>query len=254
MTPGPLLFARYAYPPNALGFCGPGDSAALLQQAAHGVAGRDLAEMARRFAGAWPYLRLIAAAAGRTDPLDSDVVEAYWVGNRLLRQVGGSLFAAHLCDRFDRRAGSGMADIAELAMRGAPAHHNFYVFAVYPWVGLLRAGTVEHPLRVLDSCRIRWGRVIAIEDGTATVMSRPILWNRGKLSLGCERAEQALVSVAGDGLAPTVRCGDLVSMHWDWVCDVLRPDQANALRRYTIAILELANNAVDRPVAAAVLD
>ena len=30
ILPGPVLFARYAYPPNALGYCGPDDPAALL--------------------------------------------------------------------------------------------------------------------------------------------------------------------------------------------------------------------------------
>ncbi|MGW1020020.1 DUF6390 family protein, partial [Streptomyces niveus] len=30
---GAVLFARYAYPPNELGYCGPADSAALLRPA-----------------------------------------------------------------------------------------------------------------------------------------------------------------------------------------------------------------------------
>ena len=33
MTAGPVVFARYAYPPNALGYCGPADSGALLKEA-----------------------------------------------------------------------------------------------------------------------------------------------------------------------------------------------------------------------------
>ena len=35
--PGPLLFARYAYPPNERGYCGPADSRALLEYGAAGV-------------------------------------------------------------------------------------------------------------------------------------------------------------------------------------------------------------------------
>ena len=62
--PGPLLFARYAYPPNALGYCGPQDHRALLEYAAAGVVDRGLRELAQGFDGAWPYLRLIAEAAG----------------------------------------------------------------------------------------------------------------------------------------------------------------------------------------------
>jgi hypothetical protein len=250
---GAVLFARYAYPPNELGYCGPDDPAALLQYTAAGAGGPGLAHLARQFAGAWPYLCLIAGANGRSDPLDADVVEAYWVGNGLLRRVGGALFAAHLADRFGARAGRGTADIAELAVRGAPAHHNFHVFAVYPWVGLLRAGTVDHPLRVLDACRVRWGRVTAVAAGRATVSSRPLCWDGRRLLLAPERTERAVVSVDGAGLAPAVRTGDVVSLHWNWVCDVLRPRQVTALRRATAHVLALTNDALARPVTAAVL-
>jgi hypothetical protein len=254
MTIGPVLFARYAYPPNALGYCGPDDSTALLRYAAAGDDRAALAHLARQFAGAWPYLCLIAAANGRRDPLDADVVEAYWVGNGLLRRAGGSLFAAHLTDRFAARAGCGTGDLGELAVRGAPAHHNFHVFGVYPWVGLLRAGTVEHPLRVLDACRVRWGRVVAVADGRATVSSRPVEWDGRRLRLGLERYESAMLTVDGTGLAPTVRPGDAVSLHWNWVCDVLRPRQEAMLRQVTRHVLALTNDALGRPVAAAVLD
>src|ERR1039458_5353739 len=84
---GPLLFARYAYPPNALGYCGPGDSQSLLELGADpGSVGNDegLRRLARRFEGAWPYVELIAAANRIEDPLDLRVVEAYWIGNELL--------------------------------------------------------------------------------------------------------------------------------------------------------------------------
>ena len=78
---GALRFAAYAYPPNALGYCGPDESHQLLEQLAAGVDDPDLRRLARGFEGAWPYLELIAGANGIRDPLDSRVVEAYWVGN-----------------------------------------------------------------------------------------------------------------------------------------------------------------------------
>ena len=88
VVPGPVLFARYAFPPNSHGFCGPADSGSFFE---YGVAGRDdggLRAMAQQFAGAWPYLELIAGATGLTDPLDRRVVEAYWIGSPRL-DAGG---------------------------------------------------------------------------------------------------------------------------------------------------------------------
>ena len=86
---GPVLFARYAFPPNQLGYCGPDDAAGFL---ARGVNGDDhgLREMARDFDGALPYLRLIADGNGWPDALDPRVVEAYWLGGPELDRVGPS--------------------------------------------------------------------------------------------------------------------------------------------------------------------
>jgi hypothetical protein len=255
MVAGPLLFARYAYPPNALGYCGPADSAALLEHTSAGVGGPDLEALARQFAGAWPYLELIAASCGRTDPLDAAVVEAYWVGNRLLQRVEPRIFAAHLADRFEARAGRGLRDLATLALLGAVPHHNFHVFAVYPWVGMLRAGpAAEEPLRVLNACRVRWGTVLEICDGQAQVSSAPLQWDGRTLHFGPSRVESVRCATAGGSLTPTVRVGDVVGMHWDWVCDVLDRRRLDALRAQTTRILRMTNEALRRPVAAAVLE
>ena len=246
MTAGPVLFARYAYPPNALGYCGPADSGALLEYAAGPVSDAGLAALARQFSGAWPYLSLIAAANRRADPLAAAVVEAYWLGSPLLERIPPRLLATHVVDRFaDRIAGPG-ADLAQLALSGGRAHHNFHVFSVYPWVGLLRAGHVEQPMRVLDSCRIRPGRVLAVHNGLVTVGSRPLCWTGRELALGPVRVQSVRSAVP-------VRAGDLVSLHWDWICDVLDRGRTATLERYTRSQLRVANRTLRRPVADLVL-
>src|SRR5689334_5223810 len=84
---GPLAFARFALPPNLLGYCGTEDHDALAGLARAGLDSADLVELCRSFEGAWPYLELIARGSGIRDPLDPPVVEAYWVGNGLLDRV-----------------------------------------------------------------------------------------------------------------------------------------------------------------------
>src|SRR5690242_20609398 len=80
---GPVLFARYAFGPNRLGYCGPEAVTELFEEGTAGHDDRALRELARGFEGAWPYLELIASANGLADPLDRWVVEAYWLGNEL---------------------------------------------------------------------------------------------------------------------------------------------------------------------------
>jgi hypothetical protein len=231
---GPLLFARYAFPPNERGLCGPADHAALRGYATAGQAGPDLTWLASQFAGAWPYLQLIAAANGLADPLDTRVAEAYWVGNSLLDNVRVADYGAFLDERFRRQAGRGWQSIAAAIPAGAVPHHSFHVFCVYPWTGLLRAGRAEPSLQVLDDCRISWGRVLTADP--LVVSRRPLTWDGRELALGPPAPCQAAAGLV-TGLCP----GDWVSLHWNRVCDRLSVAQVRALRRYSARHLHLTS-------------
>ena len=117
-----------------------------------------MARRAREFEGAWVYLELIAEASGISDPLDSRVVEAYWVGNGLLDDVDSEWFLAQLRARFRGQTGGQWAGGIPAAAAKVVPHHAFHVFAIYPWVGLLDRGN-DVPRSILDQCRIRTGVV-----------------------------------------------------------------------------------------------
>jgi hypothetical protein len=244
--PGPLLFARYAYPPNSLGYCGPRDSAALLGYGSERVVDGGLRQLARGFEGAYPYLELIARTTGIPDPLDQRVVEAYWLGNDLLERVDFRVFGNSLLERFRRRAGSGWSQLAEAIPVGAVPNHAFHVFGVYPWVGMLRGERAE-PLHVLERCRIRWGEVVIAAGDQVTVLSRPIQFDGRLLSLGEPRLETATLAIDGVGMVDELRPGDHVSLHWHWVCDRLSRRQLANLRRQTMRQLHIANDLVSHP-------
>jgi len=252
---GALLFARYAYPPNELGYCGPDEPGELLERvsAPSGSlrAEQGLRRLATGFEGAWPYLELIAAANGLTDPLDRRVVEAYWIGNSLLDRVSPGLMVRSLEDRFRRRVGGSWDRLVATAV-GASPHHSFHVFGIYPWVGLLRGGRVEEPLRVLDRCRIRAGQVVSVDGDSAVVESRPLEWDGRVLREGEPRPETVVVGAAGRSLAGALVPGEWCTLHWDWVCQRVGPHQVAALRGRSAQQLDLVN-AVPFPAPASVL-
>ncbi|MEU1292027.1 DUF6390 family protein [Streptomyces sp. NPDC005840] len=215
---GAVLFARYAYPPNELGYCGPADASALLR--AEETAGIE--RHARRFEGAWCYLELLAECAGLSDPLDERVVEAYWIGNDLLDLASSRAVLDRLLDRFRGQSGGTWQGARERAR----AHHTFQVFEVYPWARLLRDSGRPTALTVLDRCRIRTGVVRSVEGESATVESRPLTWTGGELVQGPVRRESVRWSTGGRSLLGGLSPGDRVALHWDWVCDVLTETQA----------------------------
>lgn len=261
---GAVLFARYAYPPNQLGYCGPGDGRELLEaasglaagagqeagegrEAASGLAvgeGREaeMAARARCFDGAWPYLELIAAAAGLDDPLDCRVVEAYWVGNELLDAVDPAALARFARHHFGTQAGADWGCLD--APSAAAPHHSFHVLAIYPWMGLLRRGGPGPALTVLDRCRIRWGRVVGPAGADRVeVRGRHLTWDGHRLGLGDEQVETARWADAGRSLAARPAAGEWVALHWDWVCDRLTPTQRHALEQATLRQLDVTNRA-----------
>jgi Family of unknown function (DUF6390) len=235
MTAGPALFARYAAPPNLLGYCGPSDLELLQQLLAEPDPPVDeLTHAARQFVGAFPYLELIGGSIG-SDPLARRVVEAYWTGNGLLDGIDPLRWGNSLDERFRRRAGRGWDAVARSLPSGGVPNHAFHVFCVYPWVGLLRSEAADPALSILDRCRISWGEVVGVSGSNVEVRSRHLVWGAGRLELGTPE-----LTPARRGPDP-VAAGDVVSLHWDSVCERLTPRRAAALRSVHDRHLRIAN-------------
>lgn len=225
---GPLRFARFAFPPNQLGYCGPGDADGLTAFAGgDGSEGVDgVRHLARGFEGAYPYLQLLAGANRRDDPLDADVVEAYWIGNELLDRVSLHDFGTSIDERFRKRAGGNWGWLEDRIPLGV-ANHSFHVLHAMPWAGLMRDGVVDEPLGIVDRCRISWATVLDRQSpGRAVVARQPLVWSGSTLVYGEPSIES--VSTTFD-VAP----GDTVAVHWDWICERLSERQLGWLRSLT---------------------
>ncbi|MFZ0833322.1 MAG: DUF6390 family protein [Mycobacterium sp.] len=246
---GRTLFAQYAYPPNELGYCGPAD----------GGGASGLAEHAREFDGAWPYLAAIADAVGNPDPLDEDIVRSYWVGGPSLGKVDPDELLSRLRAAFRGQVTGLLNEVA--AATNVQAHHSFHVFVVYPWIRFLArdpassspraSGSSATALRVMQDCRIRWGTVEAVAGEQAVIASRPLRLDDGRIALGEPRAETVRWQNGDVSLAPAPVPGASVSAHWDWICGTLTGDETAALSAATQATLDLVNNALSESVAVA---
>ncbi|GAB2635074.1 DUF6390 family protein [Prescottella soli] len=230
---GRTLFARYAYAPNALGYCGPAGS--VLETVACGGVGADVGGVdaaARQFSGAWPYQELLAEQSGVDDALDEAVVRGYWTGNELTAAVDRERFGRALLDRLGARAGHYWKYLTDDLLPEVAPTHAFHVFGVYPWTRLLGTG-MPQPLHVLDSCRIRNGVVVELRPDTAVVRSRGLQFDGVRLMLGPLEDRPARRRTAAGPFVPDLRVGDRVAVHWDLVCDRLDADQAGSLEHWT---------------------
>jgi Family of unknown function (DUF6390) len=244
-APGPIRFARYAFGPNRLGYCGTDGSGELFAQATGGHDLARLRELAGQFEGAFPYLRLIAHGNGIADPLAAGVVEAYWLGSPLADAVRPGDLGRSLEERFrPRLRGGAWRWLGEAPAAGAVPTHAFHVLDVFPKVGLLRTGGIDDALAVMDSCRIRWGRVLERDGDSLVVSAVPLELVAGNLRLGQPRIERIRGWLDGSGFVEDAAPGDVVSIHWDWACERLDAARLENLRASTVAELRIANRTI----------
>ncbi|MDO8555250.1 MAG: DUF6390 family protein [bacterium] len=252
MANGLLMFAKYAFPPNTLQLCGPqkGNSIfEILTDKNPDDNSGELKEALLQFEGAVPYLRLIAQENNIKDIFDERVVEAYWLGNGLLNRVRAKNVYSNIENRFKKAMDK--KDWLWLVSGSIPEgkpFHGFHVFDVYRRAGLLRSGNVGRLLETMDKCRITWGKIESFEPvlpsktrfsfGTTLVRYEPLEFYDGKLRLGESVVQKALL------LDCSIRNGDEVSLHWNYVCDKINARQKNNLIYWTNYHLRLTNQTI----------
>ena len=222
------MFARYAYAPNALGYCGPPLGATLRDGSVD-----EVRRAAMRFSGAWPYLRVLSKLTGIADPLDYRLVESYWLGGGVAAGLDPQEFFAALLAIIGPQAGHYWSHLtAELACEAA-GNHCFHVFGVYPWTRFLGGGgrkiNVEQPLSVLDNCRISSGTVLSRDGDRVEVLCRRLAWDGRALTLSEPSARVLEVWADGYSAVPDVAAGDVVAMHWARLCGRLSSAQLRSL-------------------------
>jgi hypothetical protein len=239
-TSGLLLFIRYAFMPNHLGYCGGNDQEVLLEHAAAGQPDRRLAPLLAKFTGAFPYLRTIAAANAIRDPFDARVVEAYWLGNELLDGVEAGALYRSLEERFGRQLTGSLRDqVLRKPPQGARPYHLFHVLDVYRHLDHDEVG-----MAAMESCRISWAQVRSVDGAELVVRRQPLVLREGKLALGDPADERVLRSISDRSFADDVAVGDWVSVHWGWTCEVLDERKLANLQRWSAHHLALANQTI----------
>lgn len=228
---GLAMFARYAHAPNALGYCGPPLGATLRDGSVD-----DVRAAARKFSGAWPYLQVLSRLTHIADPLDFRLVESYWLGGGVGAELEPEEFFNELLAIIGPQAGRYWSHLTTDLACEAAGNHCFHVFGVYPWTRLLARGgknTVEHPLYVLDNCRITWGTVISRTGDAVELSCQRLVWDGRALALS--EPSTRLLDVWADGYCavPDVAVGDEVAVHWGRLCGRLEPHQVRSLSKST---------------------
>lgn len=256
---GLLTCTNYAFPPNSLHYCGPEKQSQIVAYQQEQVADEGLSQILREFQTLYPYLTLIAHENNIRDPFDPRVVEAYWIGNDLLKNVSTKHFYRHFVEALNLKKKIKHKDFELLVGKfdqGALPHHTFHVLNVF-----IRTDhhSIEHTIETMDACRIGWGKVVNSEQSIAnsnklTITTKPLVLKGGKLTLEKPVKKQinfdnsqflnlksALPNASQGGSEIENR---YVTFHWNSFCDTVTDNQVRQLEHYTNLAINLANNTI----------
>lgn len=238
---GLTLCSRYAYPPNALHLCGPEKQTDLSWYVQTEKPDRGTAEILAQFSTLYPYLCLIAGENGLKDPFDKEVVQAYWLGNQLLSNVGVTPFVNYLKDtlhlkrHLPRRL---LSTILAKLPAGAVPHHAFHVLNVYHRTGHI---ATPHTLETMDACLINWGKVVSVGNGSIVVKTQKLTTQGNKLVFDHPITRSITYFGKRKEINSNLQVDDIVSYHWGKFCERLTSPKLQSLSFYTKLALNLAN-------------
>ena len=96
-------------------------------------------------------------------------------------------------------------------------------------------------MKVIDGCRIRWGRVVEVDGDWLVAAIAPIRLVDGQLRLAPPELERVQAWRDGSGFIADIVPGDAISVHWSWACDRLDGRRLANLIDWTRHQLRIAN-------------
>ena len=241
---GLLRCSRYAFGPNRFHYCGPDANSELAAHIKHKEADPALASLLAAFQTMYPYLCHISQANKISDPFDVRVVEAYWIGNKLLDSVDKQKFYRYLIEgqELQKRLGSkSFALVAEKIGKGAVPHHSFHVLDIWKRTGHIAR---PHTLESMALCIISWGAVKQVDGMFLFVETEPLIYEMGKLALGVPVIQKIVRGLGAPIDIDEAKIGDIITMHWGVPCEVVTHVQARMLKKYTLRHIALANETI----------
>ncbi|OGY42026.1 MAG: hypothetical protein A2Y67_03005 [Candidatus Buchananbacteria bacterium RBG_13_39_9] len=241
---GILRCSKYAFMPNYYQYCGPDKNKSLFEYCAANYYDPTLQHILSEFEVMYPYLKLIARENKIKDEFAPQVVEAYWLGNDLTEGVVIKNLYRHFTEEKNLKAKlkkNLVERVLGILPDKAKPHHNFHVMNIWARTG---AKNIKHTLKSIDECRISWGKVKEIKKSAIVVDFQPLIIKDDKLQLG-EAIDREVITYLDDkSFVKNLKIGDMVTIHWGFVCEKINDEQLKNLKKYTLEGLDIFNKQI----------
>jgi hypothetical protein len=233
--------SRYSFGPNRLHYCGPDANRELQSLIEYGEANPELSVLLKQFKTLYPYLQYISRTNNIAEPFNEKVVEAYWLGNKLLENNRLEKFYNFLVDDLSAKKKVNSKEFEWLEKKvahGAVPHHSFHVLNVWQMGGLSdKLDDVER----MDQCLINSGKVVKVSGPEIIVLAESLSYANGKLFLAEPIEKKITRRLETEYEIEQIKPGQIVSFHWSVPCEIITETQAKNLRKYILQSINFAN-------------
>jgi len=249
---GLLLCAKYSVAPNYFGYCGPRENKSLIDHLKEEIADREIQSILSEFETLHLYLTLIAKENKINDTFDERVVEAYWLGNELLRNISSKDYSYLLDEKLHLGKKWKSESLNKLVYQINTAivypHHSFHVFNIFKRTG---HDPSFHTITTMDECRIGWGKIKRIQDPSELkiknraryvyVEMKPLLLVNNTLCFGKKILKKINLTYCQTNFFSNLKENEWISFHWSYVCDKVTCTQVKNLEYYTQKAIDFYN-------------
>jgi hypothetical protein len=243
---GLLRCTRYAIAPNHFGYCGPKKTETLLQQINEDYADKEMSYILSEFETLYPYLQYISRYNKIADPFNEKVVEAYWVGNSLLKQSNFNDYLNFLDEKLlinKKFSKDSLQNLKiQLSKNGHLPHHSFHVFNIFK---SMASHIDENILNTMEQCRIGWGKVISTDNISYAVVSSPTIKidDNAKIYLAKPISKKIKLRYKDTFLVnKKLKLNSFISIHWGYFCEQITKQQAQTLQLLTQKAIRFYNS------------
>lgn len=227
------LAARFALPPNSLGYCGKGSAPERFKSCILDGKCETVGNEIDKFIVLGPYLKTLSEITSK-NRFSYPVVEAYWLGNHELKKTKPEDYDI-LLNAFAKQGVplwfiNGLRD--NKPVKFVP-YHLFQVLHV--GVGRV-SGAVPYNMDSINNCMIRWGKVEKISKDKLTVNLNSLKKVGKKLKLILKKNN---VSYRPDFLVG-LKISDIVAVHWKQAVKKLTDSEVTKLEFWTKEVLKTA--------------
>ena len=231
---GILRCSRYSFGPNRLHYCGPDRSAVDMGVEAY----------LREFKTLYPYLKLIATANNIADPFDTQVVEAYWLGNELLENISQQKLYQFLLNNLELKKKIKLKEFNWLEnklQQGVRPHHSFHVLNL--WRQISDRAEAQNFVSLAECC-VSAGKIVSVKGPEIIVLAETLIYNQGKITLGAPENKTLTRQLEAEYDIEQLKPEQLISFHWGVPCEVISEKQASSLKKYTLQNIMFANQTI----------